>query len=96
MLLLSDGAALCQNEGFGEESQLFHRSVLDSRHGRALQRGRAVDELFQQTVFNLSPGKNRLFCSLSEGDMIHDMLRMEYEQVLEEIKTANCRFIRAY
>lgn len=37
-------------------------------------------------------GKNRLFCSLSEGDMIHDMLRMEYEQALEDIENSELPF----
>ncbi len=39
-------------------------------------------------------GKNHLFCSLSEGDMIHDMLRME-DRFSKISKTVNCRFIRS-
>ncbi len=37
-------------------------------------------------------GKNRLFCSLSEGDMIHDMLRMEYEELIEELRMSELPF----
>ncbi|MGE4583430.1 MAG: hypothetical protein AB7C91_02180 [Sphaerochaeta sp.] len=30
-------------------------------------------------------GKARLCCSLSEGDMIHDYLKAEYEQLMQEL-----------
>lgn len=37
-------------------------------------------------------GKNHLFCSLSEGDMVHDLLRMEYEELIEEIQNSEFPF----
>lgn len=37
-------------------------------------------------------GKRRITCSLSEGDMIHDYLKMEYEQLKEELEASEFPF----
>ncbi|MGH0052646.1 MAG: hypothetical protein ACQ5SW_04575 [Sphaerochaetaceae bacterium] len=37
-------------------------------------------------------GKKRISCSLSEGDMIHDFLKMEYEQIKEELAESEIAF----
>ncbi len=39
-------------------------------------------------------GKRRISCSLSEGDMIHDFLKMEYEQLKEELEASELPFDR--
>nr|WP_319474756.1 hypothetical protein [uncultured Sphaerochaeta sp.] len=37
-------------------------------------------------------GKKRISCSLSEGDMIHDFLKMEYEQIKKELSESEIPF----
>ncbi len=37
-------------------------------------------------------GKKRIFCSLCEGDMIHDFLKMEYEEIKEELEQSEIPF----
>lgn len=37
-------------------------------------------------------GKKRISCSLSEGDMIHDFLKMEWEQIQEELSGSEIPF----
>ncbi|MEA4861201.1 MAG: hypothetical protein VB127_11995 [Sphaerochaeta sp.] len=37
-------------------------------------------------------GKKCISCSLSEGDMIHDFLRMEYEQIKQELQNSEFAF----
>lgn len=39
-------------------------------------------------------GKKRIFCSLSEGDMIHDFLKMEYQQIKKELEASEFPFYR--
>ncbi len=39
-------------------------------------------------------GKRRITCSLSEGDMIHDFLKMEYEMLKEELEESELPFSR--
>lgn len=37
-------------------------------------------------------GKKRICCSLSEGDMIHDLLKMEYERIKQELSESEIAF----
>lgn len=39
-------------------------------------------------------GKRRICCSLSEGDMIHDFLKMEYEQLKEQLEDSELPFCK--
>lgn len=39
-------------------------------------------------------GKKCICCSLSEGDMIHDFLKMEYQQIKEDLQSSEFPFCR--